>query len=69
MKKERDGFKKELKILKKIKQLELKNNGGFPVIFSAKISNTIGELLMSYVGGDLFEEYNIEKSLEDPKEH
>lgn len=49
--------------------LELKNNGGFPVIFSAKISNTIGELLMSYVGGDLFEEYNIEKSLEDPKEH
>jgi hypothetical protein len=59
LKKERDGFKKELKLLKKIKLLELKNNGGFPLVVSAKISNTMGELLMSYVGGDLFEEYNI----------
>lgn len=49
--------------------LELKNNGGFPLIISAKISNSMGELLMSFVGNDLFEEYNIQKSLEDPKQH
>ena len=59
LKKEKDGFKKELKILKKIKMLDLKNNGGFPVVFSAKMSNSIGELLMSHVGGDLFDEFNI----------
>jgi len=35
------GFKKELKILKKIKSLQLEDNGGFPVIISAKLSNTI----------------------------
>jgi hypothetical protein len=45
--------------------LDLKNNGGFPVVFSGKMSNSIGELLMSYVGGDLFDEFNIQKSLED----
>jgi hypothetical protein len=41
---------KELKILKKIKSLQLEDNGGFPVIISAKLSNTIGEILMSYAG-------------------
>ena len=50
LKKERMGFKKELKILKKIKSLQLEDNGGFPVIISAKLSNTIGEILMSYAG-------------------
>ena len=46
-------------MLKKIKYLDLENNGGFPYIVSAKLSNTLGELMMSYVGKDLFEEFNI----------
>ena len=69
LKKEKQGFKKELQILKKIKQLELKNNGGFPVIISAKLSNTLGEIMMSYVGKDIFEVFNIEKSLNDQETH
>ena len=56
---DREGFKKELKILKKIKSLKLKNNGGFPRILSAKLSNSVGEILMSYCGQDLFEAFNI----------
>ena len=32
-----NGFKKELKILKKIKQLELDQNGGFPEISKFKV--------------------------------
>ena len=50
---------KELKLLKKIKSLKLLHNGGFPLLISAKLSNTLGELMMSYVGHDLFEEFNI----------
>ncbi len=63
------GFKKELKILKKIKSLQLEDNGGFPVIISAKLSNTIGEILMSYAGQDIFTKHNIQKSLEDRRAH
>jgi hypothetical protein len=59
------GFKKELKLLKKIKSLDLKDNGGFPVILSAKLSNSLGEILMSYVGKDIFEVFDIQKSLDD----
>jgi len=69
LKTERLGFKKELKILKKIKLLQLKNNGGFPLIISAKMSNSIGEILMSYEGKDVFTKYNLQKSLEDPNQH
>lgn len=47
---EMNGFKKELKILKKIKHLELNQNGGFPEIISAKMSQSVGEIVMSYVG-------------------
>ena len=32
------AFKKELKVLKRIKSLDLVNNGGFPVIITAKLS-------------------------------
>jgi hypothetical protein len=53
------GFNKELKILKRIKSLDLKDNGGFPLIISAKFSNNLGEIMMSYCGKDLYEEYNI----------
>lgn len=63
------GFKKELKILKKIKSLGLKDNGGFPVIISAKLSNTLGEILMTYAGKDIFDVYNIQQSLEDQIKH
>ena len=59
------SFKKELKLLKKIKSLDLKDNGGFPVILSAKLSNSLGEILMSYVGKDIFEVFDIQKSLDD----
>lgn len=38
LKKLKKAFKKDLKILKKIKSLCLKNNGNFPYILSAKIS-------------------------------
>jgi serine/threonine protein kinase len=69
LKKERTGFKKELKILKKIKSLDLKNNGGFPVVISAKLSNSLGEILMSYAGKDIFEVFNIQQSLEDSRKH
>lgn len=50
LKTEKLGFKKELKILKKIKFLQLKDNGGFPMIVSAKMSTTLGEILMTYEG-------------------
>ena len=69
MKDERTGFKKELKILKKIKSLELKDNGGFPLIISAKISNSLGEILMSHAGNDIFETFKIHSSLEDQMKH
>lgn len=65
MKREKVGFKKELKILKKIKCLNLENNGWFPVIISAKITNGLGEILMTYCGEDMFQLYEIQKSLED----
>lgn len=69
LRKERKGFRKELKILKKIKSLDLKENGGFPCIISAKLSNSLGEILMSYSGNDIFQEFDIHKSLEDQTLH
>lgn len=66
---EMNGFKKELKILKKIKQLELDHNGGFPEILSAKISQSIGEIVMTNVGKDVFEVFKISQSLDDSKNH
>lgn len=57
---ELNGFRKDLKMLKKIKHLKLKDNGGFPVVYSAKQSRTYGEILMSYVGNNLFDEFNLE---------
>ena len=59
LKTEKLGFKKELKILKKIKFLQLKDNGGFPLIVSAKMSNTLGEILMTYEGKDIFTKYDL----------
>ena len=69
MRQEKSGFKKELKILKNIKTLDLENNGGFPVVISAKMSNSIAEILMSYVGKDIFEIYDLQDSLEDYQKH
>ena len=69
LKTDHDGFKKELKILKKIKSLKLVRNGGFPRILSAKLSNSVGEILMSYCGDDLFEYCNVNQTLQDPKSH
>ena len=63
------AFYKELKILKKIKALNMVNNGGFPVIISAKLSKTYGEILMSSVGIDIFEYYGIAESLNNRKKH
>jgi hypothetical protein len=63
------GFKKELKILKKIKSLELEENGGFPIIISAKISKSLGEIMMTFCGKDIFEEFELQKSLEDDNYH
>lgn len=66
---EMKGFKKELKILKKIKHFGMKDNGGFPVVLSAKQSRTLGEILMTYVGNDIFVEFNLSNSFEDPIYH
>jgi hypothetical protein len=64
LRKEKIGFKKELKILKKIKSLNLENNGWFPVIISAKITNVLGEILMTYMGEDMFQIYDVQRTLE-----
>lgn len=50
LRKLKKSFKKDMKILKKIKSLNLKDNGGFPMILSAKISKNFGEIMMSYTG-------------------
>lgn len=63
------GFKKELKILKKIKHLNLENNGGFPVVLSAKQSRSLGEILMTYVGKNIFDQFDLSKSFEDVNYH
>ncbi len=59
------GFKKELKILRKIKMLQLIDNGGFPYLLSSKISKNYGEILMTYVGSDIFMHNKIENKLEN----
>lgn len=46
-------FKKEVKILKRIKSLKLVNNGNFPVPLSAFVHMNAGEILMSYTGENL----------------
>jgi hypothetical protein len=59
------GFKKELKILRKIKMLQLIDNGGFPYLLSSKISKNYGEILMTYVGCDIFTHFKIESKIEN----
>jgi serine/threonine protein kinase len=39
------------------------------MIFSAKISNVLGEIMMSYIGKDIFEHFQIHQSLEDSMLH
>ena len=62
---DREAFLKELEVLKKIKQLEIQDNGRFPVIISAKVSLSLGEILMTYSGTSVHDEYNIGPCLED----
>lgn len=63
--KDREGWKKELKILNRIKKMKLPNNGGFPVIFTSKVSDHIGEIMMSYIGQNIYDEFKLEKSFQD----
>lgn len=63
------GFKKELKILKKIKHLQLKDNAGFPLVLSAKQSRSLGEIMMTFVGNNIFIEFNLASSFEDKLYH
>lgn len=58
------SFKKDLKILKKIKSLNLKDNAGFPIILSAKISKNFGEILISQSGQDILSFYNLHECME-----
>ena len=67
--KDKKAFKKEVKILKKIKSLDIKQNGNFPLILSAKLSNNIGEILVSKTGMDMFTYLGIPKSLESQSTH
>ena len=39
------------------------------MIFSAKISNLYAEVMMSYVGSDIFDKFEIYQSLEDSMLH
>jgi hypothetical protein len=48
------AFKKDLMILKQIKKLKFENNANFPMILSAKVSRSTGEILMTYAGVDLY---------------
>lgn len=66
---EKEGFKKDLKVLKRIKHLQLNNNGGFPVILSCKCCQTHGEILMTNVGENLYNLYNISRCFDNPKLH
>jgi hypothetical protein len=49
--------------------LELKKNGNFPMLFSARWSANFGELLFSDVGKDLHQSLDIDEGLKDPKKH
>lgn len=64
LKKLKKSFKKDLKILKKIKALHLKDNAGFPYILSAKISQNYGEILMTYSGQDIYGQFNLQNCME-----
>lgn len=39
------------------------------MIISAKLSNSLGEILMTYAGKDIFEVLDIQESLEDSRKH
>ena len=67
--KEKQAFEKEVKVLKKIKSLDIKNNGNFPLILSAKLSNNIGEIIVNNTGHDMFTYLGIPKSLETQSSH
>lgn len=44
--------------------LQLLENGGFPYLLSSKISKNYGEILMTFVGSDIFIHNKIENKLE-----
>jgi len=60
---------KELKMLMKIKKLNLDNNGGFPVLISGKLSRSVGEIMLSYVGKNIHDIFNIQDSFKDYSQH
>ena len=64
LKKLKKSFKKDLKVLKKIKALHLKDNAGFPYILSAKISQNYGEILMTFTGQDIYGQFNLQNCME-----
>ncbi len=45
--------------MKKIKKLQLKDNAGFPLIISAKTTKSVGEILMTYEGMDIYTKFNL----------
>lgn len=60
------GFKREMKLLKKIKNLKVNKNGGFPVILSAKLTKKLGEIMMTHVGDDLLKSLGLHSGAEQP---
>ena len=62
---DRNGFLQEFEVLKKIKQLGIQNNGRFPVIISAKVSKTQGEILMTFSGNNIEYEFDLGSSFRD----
>lgn len=56
-------------MLKKIKSLEIEQNGGFPVILSAMTASSTGEILMTYSGSNIYDEFDIRASLDDALQH
>jgi hypothetical protein len=47
----------------------VKDNGGFPLILSAKISDKLGEIMVSHAGKNIFDLYNIQNSLDNRDNH
>ena len=63
-------FKSEYKVLRKIKMLNLEpDNGGFPLALAARQTSSVGEIVMTNVGENIFKKFNIEKLLESPKKY
>lgn len=45
------------------------DNGGFPLALAARQTSSVGEIVMTNVGENIFKKFNIEELLESPKKY